>query len=150
MAFPEDKRNTNGFDKNPQNINKKGAPRKTINSVNQELEDRGITEATKEDIKSCYLRLINFQITELEEMSEDEKQPALIRIVAVAILSGKGFEIIEKILDRSIGKAEQKTDLTSAGKAMEINVKAEQELKLNLDDLTLEALRAIKNTQQKK
>ena len=150
MAFPEDKRNTNGFDKNPQNINKKGAPRKTINSVNQELEDRGITEATKEDIKSCYLRLINVKITELEEMSEDEKQPALTRIVAVAILSGKGFEIIEKILDRSIGKAEQKTDLTSAGKAMEINVKAEQELKLNLDDLTLEALRAIKTTQQKK
>lgn len=100
-----------GFDKNPQNINRKGQPRKTISSVNLELEALGITEATTNDIKSCYLRLINLDLVELKKKSEDNSQPAMIRIVGKAILSGKGFDVIEKMLDRSIGKSEQKINL---------------------------------------
>lgn len=96
-----------GFDKRPENINRTGANRKTISSVNLELEKIGATEATKQDITGCYLRLIQLTITELEEIVKDMKQPAMIRIVGKAILSGKGFEIIEKMMDRSIGKAEQ-------------------------------------------
>ena len=93
-----------GFDKRPQNINKTGANRKTISSVNLELEKVGAIEASKRDITSCYLRLIQLTIPELETIVKDVKQPALIRIVGKAILGGKGFEIIERMMDRSIGK----------------------------------------------
>lgn len=93
-----------GFDKNPCNINRNGRPRKTIAAVNVELEKLGYTEATKNDIVSCYLRLVQIPIPELEGKVKDGTQPALVRIVGKAILSGKGFDVIEKILDRGIGK----------------------------------------------
>jgi hypothetical protein len=101
------KRNTKGFDKIPENINKTGLNRKTIAVVNIELEKSGYTEATKNDIISCYLRLVQIPIPELEAKVKDGSQPSLIRIVGKAILSGKGFDVVEKILDRGIGKAIQ-------------------------------------------
>lgn len=94
-----------GFDKRPQNINRTGANRKTISKVNIDLEEAGATEASKKDITSCYLRLIQLTIPELKAKVKDSEQPALISIVGKAILSGKGFDIIEKMLDRSIGRA---------------------------------------------
>jgi hypothetical protein len=111
-----------GFDKNPQNINRSGANRKTIGVVNKELEDKGITEATTNDIKSCYLRLINHSIPELTELVKNDKHPALVRIVGKAILSGKGIDIIEKVLDRALGKATQQTDITTQGKSLNITI----------------------------
>lgn len=99
-----------GFDKRPQNINRSGANRKLISTVNIDLENSGITEAKKSDIISCYLRLIQLTIPELTREVADETKPALIRIVGKAILSGKGFDIIEKLLDRSIGKPDQKLE----------------------------------------
>jgi hypothetical protein len=101
----------NGFKQNPQNINKTGVNRKLISDVNIDLENNGVKEATKNDIVSCYLRLINLPVNELKQAVEDNKKPALIRIVGKAILSGKGFEVIEKVLDRAVGKANQAVDL---------------------------------------
>ena len=110
----------NGFDKNPQNINRTGANRKSIASVNLELEENGYKAASKQDILDCYLRLINIDLKELGTMVKDDEQPAMIRIVGKAILSGKGFDVIEKVLDRGIGKPDNKTDITTNGN--EINI----------------------------
>ena len=99
-----------GFDKHPENINKAGAPKKTISFVNDEMKAEGYLPATKVDIVGCYLTLINLPLTELTKKVKDDKQPALVRIVGKAILSGKGFEVIEKMLDRGIGKADQKIE----------------------------------------
>ncbi|HPW67767.1 MAG TPA: hypothetical protein PLS84_11900, partial [Salinivirgaceae bacterium] len=115
------KDNVNGFQKNPQNINRKGRPRKMIADVIAELEKQGIKAATKSDILDIYMRLINMEIPELEQIVKDPTQPALVRIVGKSILSGKGFDTIEKMLDRSIGKAEQKTDITTGGVALNID-----------------------------
>jgi len=100
-----------GFDKNPENINRNGRPRKTINSVNKELEDQGIKPTTANEIKDIYLRLVNMEMTELKALVEETKQPALIRIVGKKILSDKGFDIIEKMLDRSLGKPNQSVEI---------------------------------------
>jgi UTP-glucose-1-phosphate uridylyltransferase len=108
-----------GFQKNPQNINRSGANRKLVSNVNTELEEIGVKETTSAEIKSIYLRLVNLTIPELEEKVSDNSQPALVRVVGKNILSGKGFEIIDKMLDRAIGKAIQQTDITTNGK--EIN-----------------------------
>lgn len=115
------KDNVNGFQKNPQNINRKGRPRKMIADVIAELEKQGIKAATKSDILDIYMRLINMEISELEQIVKDPKQPVLVRIVGKNILSGKGFDTIEKMLDRSIGKAEQKTDITTGGAPLNID-----------------------------
>ena len=100
-----------GFNKNPKNINRTGLNRKTIASVNLDLEAKGYKEATAKDIFSCYLRLVNLPIPELKLMVEDEKQPVMTRVVGKAILSGKGFDIIEKMFDRGIGKPETNTNV---------------------------------------
>lgn len=115
------KDNTNGFQKNPKNINRKGAPvRKTISSVNISLEASGYSEASPADVTSCYLRLINIDLPELTKMINDKEQPALVRIVGKSILSGKGFDVIESMLNRTLGKAIQKTELTGKdGKDLE-------------------------------
>jgi hypothetical protein len=91
--------------------NPNGRPRKTINSVNKELEEQGIKPTTANEIKDIYLRLVNMEMTELKALVENQKQPALIRIVGKKILSEKGFDIIEKMLDRSLGKPNQSIDI---------------------------------------
>ena len=106
-----DKINTKGFDKKPQNINRTGLNRKSIASVNVELEANGYKAATKQDIVDCYLRLINVDLPELANMIKDEKQPSMVRIVGKAIIGGKGFDIIEKMLDRGIGKPKETKDI---------------------------------------
>ncbi len=112
----------NGFDKNPQNINKTGANRKSIATVNVDLEANGYKAASKQDIIDCYLRLINIDLKELGDMVKDDSQPAMIRIVGKAILSGKGFDVIEKVLDRGIGRPDNKTDITTNGNDINIPI----------------------------
>ena len=130
------KDNVNGFQKNPQNINRNGRPRKMIADVIDELEKQGIKAATKPDIQDIYMRLINVEIPELEQIVKDPTQPVLVRIVGKNVLSGKGFDIIEKMLDRSIGKAEQKTDITTGGVALNIDPFAKIRQNVGLDGKT--------------
>tara|TARA_R110000868_G_scaffold308534_1_gene570015 strand:+ start:202 stop:591 length:390 start_codon:yes stop_codon:yes gene_type:complete len=111
-----------GFDANPQNINKTGANRKSIATVNVDLEANGYKAASKQDIIDCYLRLINIDLKELGDMVKDDSQPAMIRIVGKAILSGKGFDVIEKVLDRGIGRPDNKTDITTNGNDINIPI----------------------------
>ena len=130
------KDNVNGFQKNPQNINRNGRPRKMIADVIAELEKQGIKAATKPDIQDIYMRMINVEIPELEQIVKDTTQPVLVRIVGKNVLSGKGFDIIEKMLDRSIGKAEQKTDITTGGVALNIDPFAKIRQNVGIDEKT--------------
>ena len=130
----------NGFDKNPQNINRNGRPRKLIGTVNAELEAKGIKAASKEEIVNCYLRLVNVDIEGLEEIVKDKDQPSMIRIVGKAILSGKGFDVIEKLLDRGIGMAQSKITLDGG-----INVTNKQDY----SEYSTEDLEVIANISKK-
>jgi seryl-tRNA synthetase len=93
--------------KKGETLNPNGRPRKLISDVIVNLEAMGIKPATKTEIQDIYMRLINMELSEVKKAVEDKEQPALVRIVGKSILSGKGFEIIEKMLDRSIGRSEQ-------------------------------------------
>ncbi len=95
------------FAKNPQNINRKGRPRKMVSGIITELKERGVEKVSPADVKEVFLMLINLEKNEIEEISEDEKQPIITKIVSKEMLSGKGFDIIEKMLDRAIGKADE-------------------------------------------
>ncbi|RAL56510.1 hypothetical protein BLM37_03290 [Candidatus Gracilibacteria bacterium GN02-873] len=109
------KNGINNFAKNPQNINRKGRPKKGVNAVNAELTKKGYEPARKSDIEAIYMQLVNLPQDMLEKLVKDKKQPMIVRIVIRNMLhSTKGFEILEKILDRGIGKPttniEAKTD----------------------------------------
>jgi len=128
--------NTNGLQKNKKNINRKGRPRKLISDTIKKMEQDGIKETTVQEIKSVYLRLINHSKEDLQKVIDDKNQPALNCIVAQNIMSGKGFEVIDKMLDRAIGKATRSMDVTTGGDKINQN---------NLDKLTTQELKELLN-----
>lgn len=99
------KRNTNWFNKNPQNINRKWRPKKWVSFVNEELKKEGYTQVKKQDIIENYLSLINLPEEKLKIMVNDSTLPIFVRILIKNILSKKWFDIIEIMLDRAIWKA---------------------------------------------
>lgn len=96
-----------GFDKRPQNINKKGRPKVTVHGLLDELKSEGYKELTSADIKSLYLSLLDRTQDQLTDLVSNTGSSMFIRIVAKAMLDKKGFDIIERMLDRSVGKATQ-------------------------------------------
>lgn len=107
-----------GFDKRPENINKNGRPRKLVTGIISELEKQGIERVKNDQVIQAFEMLFNCTQEQLTEYAADKEQPMLIRIVAKNMLDKKGFEIVEKMMDRAHGKATQKTDLTSGGEAI--------------------------------
>lgn len=104
--------------KKGQSGNPKGRPKKLIGRVNDEMESQGYFEASKDEILSCYLRLINIPESKLKSLIKQKSQPMLIRVVGKAIMSAKGFDIIEKILDRGVGRASLSIDHTTKGESL--------------------------------
>lgn len=109
-----------GFDKRPENINKKGRPRKLISHINTELKADGYTPASVDEIKEAYLTLLNLPISKLKEFQNvnNDGYPMLYKLVAKEMLGKRGMEMLEKVLDRAIGKAQQSIDHTSKGESI--------------------------------
>lgn len=115
-----DKASSNGFAQNPQNINRKGRPRKLVSHVLKDMKEKGIKPVSHDEIKDIYLSLVNNTESEMDEILNDKDQPMLTKIVIKAIKKGKGIDVIEKMFDRAVGKAEQKTETRhSAGEWLE-------------------------------
>ena len=108
-----------------QSWNPHGQPLRGISLVNSQLAEEWILPATKQDIEVNYMAMLQLGQEKLTQMAWDKSQPMLIRIIAKNMLWGKGFDIVEKMLDRGIWKAVQKGefDHTSGGAAIStINV----------------------------
>lgn len=124
--------------KKGQSGNPKGRPRLLVSSVIKEMEGMGVEKVSQEQVKDAFLRLMNLEIDEVSKKMKDKTQPALIRIVGKAMLSGKGFEIIERMLDRAIGKAEEAVTITNEI-SLENLSKKEQDLLLKIGEDLLNA-----------
>ena len=103
------------FRANPQNINKNGRPRKTTRMLIEQLEAEGITNVRPLDVKNIYEKLMNASKEKLAEIEADEAQPMAVRIAAKQLLSPRGWEIVNDILDRAHGKASQRTEVEHSG-----------------------------------
>ena len=101
-----------GFDKNPNNINRKGRPRRLVSSIIQDLKEKGIVQVKATDIVEAFEMLFNLESKEIAEIANNDKNPYFIRRVAKEMLSGKGFDIIDRMIDRVHGKPKQATDIT--------------------------------------
>ena len=111
-----------GFDKNPNNINRKGRPRRLVSSIIQDLKEKGIVQVKAIDIVEAFEMLFNLESKEIAEIANNDKNPYFIRRVAKEMLSGKGFDIIERMIDRVHGKPKQATEITGKdGNSLTIN-----------------------------
>lgn len=110
------KRNTNGFDKNPENINKKWKPKRGVSLINQQLMDKWIEPISKNQAEDIMLNLMNMKKTELEELLQNPETPFLIILCIKEMLSEwKWFNAMNVMLDRGIGKAVQRQETEISG-----------------------------------
>ena len=107
------KRDTSGLNqfKKGESGNLNGRPRKLVKSILDEMDKKGLERVTTEQVKGTFQLLFNCSQKELIAYVDDEDSPMILRIVAKEMLTKKGFEIIEKMLDRAHGKAQHTVEI---------------------------------------
>ncbi len=125
MPIPEEVRNTKGFDKNPQNINRAGRPKKLVSHLNAELKKEGYEPVSSSQIVDAYTTLLNLPLSKIKEIAaiSNDDYPTIYKLVAKELMGKRGAEMLEKLLDRAYGKSVQRNDVTSDGKEISINLK---------------------------
>jgi hypothetical protein len=109
-----------GFDKRPENINRKGRPRKLISFVNTNLKKEGYKTASLDEVKEAYLTIINLPLSKIMDIArkENDEYPLLYKLIAKELTGKRGAEMLEKVLDRALGKAIQSIDHEFSGELL--------------------------------
>lgn len=88
-------------------LNPKGPTPKLLSTITAELKAKGYERATANQVADAFETLMNVPQNELADMVKDEKAPMSLRIVGKAMLTAKGWEVLQAMLDRAHGKAKQ-------------------------------------------
>lgn len=97
--------------------NPHGRPRKTIRSVIKDFEKAGLIVPSNDEIGKMYLYIATLNEEELKALLGDKEQPMMTRIIARGVLSKKGLDVIDRIVNRAYGQ-QQHIDITTNGKDM--------------------------------
>lgn len=116
-----------------------GRPPKTLTAVNRELHALGYKAVTNSQIKDAYLLLVAMDDEAIRGYIEKDDTPVILRIIGRRLLAKDGFEVIEKLLDRALGRPQQKYDHTTKGEKITNNIDL-----TTLTDAELETLQRIK------
>jgi hypothetical protein len=104
-----------GFDKNPQNINRAGRPKKYVLSLKK--EGYKLTE-----INDTLEAMVAMSVEELRKVFESDKSTILEKTIAAALRNGlkKGdLGSLETLLNRVYGRPNQKMDITTQGERID-------------------------------
>lgn len=93
--------------KKGQSGNPKGRPPKLVSHVLTQLKEEGRQKVSKSQVREAYEYMIGLDAGKLRKIKNDKDVPMLFKLVAEGILSKKGFDILERLLDRAQGKATQ-------------------------------------------
>lgn len=96
--------------------NPNGRPPLLLSTIVAELRAKGYERATSGTVADAFETLLNVPEDVLKTMVTDPKAPMSVRIVGKAMLTAKGWEVLEAMLDRAHGRPKQSTDLTTNGK----------------------------------
>jgi len=109
------KANTNGFDKNPQNISP-WRPRKWVSYLSAEIKKKIWKTPTKSQIEDIVVGMLELTTEELMELQKDKDTSIMIKTIAERLVANdKSFDALNSLLDRGIGKAVQRQDITTGG-----------------------------------
>ena len=75
--------------------------------VMKDLKAAGYTRVTAGNIAEAFETLLDVPEDVLSEMVKDKTKPMSLRIVGKAMLTAKGWEVLQAMLDRAHGKAKQ-------------------------------------------
>lgn len=120
------KHNTNGFDKNPQNINRSGANRKSFRSFNDKCKKLGIEKLTQSDYVNTLLYLANCNEQEIQELAKDTSQPLQLRLIIAELTDpNTRGKTLQDLRDYAFHKGVTEHDIKTDGKPI-------TEIKLNI------------------
>ena len=95
----------------------KGRPRSTIRTMIADFEKQGLIVPTNEEIGKMYMYIASLNEKELGDLLQNKDLPMMTRIIAKGILSKKGLDVIDRIVNRTYG-SQQHIDITTNGKDM--------------------------------
>ncbi len=84
-----------------------GRPPMLLSTIVAELRAEGYERATANQVADAFETLLNVPEDVLANMVKDKHKPMSLRIVGKAMLTAKGWEVLQAMLDRAHGKAKQ-------------------------------------------
>lgn len=93
--------------------NPKGRPKKFVSKVLDEIKKDG-ENVTRKMVTEIYQVLMSQTEEQLKTITGHKELPMMYRIIAKELLSKKGFDIIEKMLDRANGKPTQVQEVSGS------------------------------------
>ena len=102
--------------------NPEGRPPRLLSTITAERKAKGYDRATANQVADAFETLMNVPEDELRKMVNEGKSPMSLRIVGKAMLTAKGWEVLQAMLDRAHGKAKQAIDHTSGGDKLAIPI----------------------------
>jgi hypothetical protein len=98
-------------------MNPNGRPPRLVSTIIKELKAKGIEPVKPAQVLDAFQQLLNLNIKELTDVANNDENPYFVRRIASEMTSkGKGYEVIERMINRAHGMPRQSTDITSGGK----------------------------------
>lgn len=137
------------FAANPQNINKKGRPKKLVSIVNAELREEGFEEVTESQLREAYMTIINLPFERIQAIAATDQHtdfPFVYKLVAKELISKAGRYMLSDMLDRAIGRPKNSVDMTTGGESFKQDLSAlsDEELAQYME-LKMKATLALKS-----
>lgn len=89
-----------------------GRPPKVLTSVLADLRKEGFKEVKPSAVLEAYEILLGLNKARLKQIAVDQTVPVIIGITALHMLTKKGNEMLERMLDRAHGRPKQTHELT--------------------------------------
>ena len=124
--------------KKGQSGNPAGLKPKLVSHITSELNEQGYKAVSKNSIMEAYLTLVQLPYDEIKLIASPKDKttyPFLYKLVAKELIGKRGSDMLEKLLDRALGKATQRTDVTTKGKEIGVAGLTDEELKEKIDKL---------------
>lgn len=97
-----------GFDSKPENINRKGRPRKTFSVVNEQLSDKGFSGIDREQYAELLARIMNATEAEIKALAKSPSTPYVLRIILMELNDPKRrHHVVTDMRDFVFGKPQQ-------------------------------------------
>jgi hypothetical protein len=115
MPFPENKRNTKGLDKHPENINRKGRPRHIKFQLLEYIKNTYGESIPKDQSIKLLEYIETLPNVKLAEFVKDQNLPAIVQAYGRLLLTGdqkdmRRVSAAELIKDRVHGKPKQSVE----------------------------------------